>query len=141
MLSEFLVTNREAIIACTRARVASRKCPKPRDLELTNGIPIFLDQLGDALRLAQSSTRIDHDEIGESAGRHGQDLLRMGLTIAQVVHDYGDVCQAITELRPCSGPAPARLPLSTGRAKNTTSSRSAVTLAHRLTGARAKDPR
>ena len=30
--------------------------------------------------------------------RHGHDLQLRGLTVAQVVHDYGDVCQAITEL-------------------------------------------
>ncbi len=33
-----------------------------------------------------------------SAGRHGNDLLRLGLTIAQVVHVYGDVCQVVTQL-------------------------------------------
>jgi signal transduction histidine kinase len=98
VLDEFIISNRDAIIARTRTRVASRTCPKPSDLELTNGIPVFLDQLGDALRLARSSTVIDHEQIGKSAGRHGHDLLDMGLTIAQVVHDYGDVCQTITEL-------------------------------------------
>jgi signal transduction histidine kinase len=41
---------------------------------------------------------VDHVELGRSAGKHGQDLLRLGLTIAQVVHDYGDVCQVVTEL-------------------------------------------
>lgn len=89
---------RNAIIARAQARVASRAYPKPSDTELTNGIPVFLDQLGDALRLAKLSDVIDHDQIRESAGRHGGDLLRMGLTVAQVVRDYGDVCQAITEL-------------------------------------------
>ena len=78
--------------------VASRTSPAPSDVELTNGIPVFLDQLGDALRLAKSSDVIAHERINESAGRHGRDLFGMGLTIAQVVHDYGDVCQAITEL-------------------------------------------
>jgi hypothetical protein len=34
----------------------------------------------------------------DSAARHGRDLLKSGFTIEQVVHDYGDVCQAITEL-------------------------------------------
>jgi signal transduction histidine kinase len=34
----------------------------------------------------------------ESAIRHGGDLLRRGFTVAQVVHDYGGVCQAVTEL-------------------------------------------
>jgi signal transduction histidine kinase len=41
---------------------------------------------------------VAHEQIGASAGRHGLDLLRMGLTIGQVVHDYGDVCQTVTEL-------------------------------------------
>ena len=29
---------------------------------------------------------------------HGHDLLRQGFTVSQVVHDYGDICQTITEL-------------------------------------------
>ena len=29
---------------------------------------------------------------------HGHDLLLQGFTVSQVVHDYGDVCQAITDL-------------------------------------------
>ena len=98
MLDIFLITNREAIIARAQVRVASRTCPKSTAEELANGIPVFLDQLGEALRLAEASDVIDHEQIANSAGRHGRDLLRMGLTIAQVVHDYGDVCQVITEL-------------------------------------------
>jgi signal transduction histidine kinase len=37
-------------------------------------------------------------KIGESAVLHGHDLLRQGFTVSQVVHNYGDVCQSITEL-------------------------------------------
>jgi signal transduction histidine kinase len=37
-------------------------------------------------------------EIDRSAGQHGLDLLAQGFTVSQVVHDYGDVCQTITEL-------------------------------------------
>jgi hypothetical protein len=37
-------------------------------------------------------------EISESALLHGQDLLQQGFTVSQVVHDYGDVCQSVTEL-------------------------------------------
>jgi signal transduction histidine kinase len=98
MLAEFLTRNREAIVALTQARVASRKYPKPSGLELANGIAVFLEQLGDALRLATSSDVVDHVAISSSAGRHGLELLRRGLSIAQVVHDYGDICQAITQL-------------------------------------------
>jgi hypothetical protein len=98
VLDDFIVSNRDAIIARTQARVAARMFPKPSKVELTNGIPMFLDQLGAALRLAKSSSLIDHEQISRSAGRHGRDLFRIGLTIAQVVNDYGDVCQVVTEL-------------------------------------------
>ena len=30
--------------------------------------------------------------------QHGHDLLLQGFTVGQVVHDYGDVCQSVTEL-------------------------------------------
>jgi hypothetical protein len=54
----------------------------------------FLDQLGESLRLGQSGGA----EIAATALQHGHDLLRQGFTVSQVVHDYGDVCQSITEL-------------------------------------------
>lgn len=98
MLADFVIANRDTIIAATRARVAARKSPEPSDIELKTGIPAFLDELADALRLAESSDVVDHAQIGRSADRHGLALLRLGLTVGQVVHDYGDVCQAITEL-------------------------------------------
>lgn len=37
-------------------------------------------------------------EIGEAASQHGRELLHHGFTVEQVVHDYGDLCQAITDL-------------------------------------------
>lgn len=98
MLQAFVTSNRDAIIAMAQASVAKRAAPRPTGAELHNGIPVFLDQLRDALHLAKSSDEVGHDQIKESAGRHGHDLFRMGLTVDQVVHDYGDVCQAVTEL-------------------------------------------
>jgi hypothetical protein len=53
-----------------------------------------LDQLVDALHSGETSSL----EIDRSAARHGHDLLVKGFTVSQVVHDYGDVCQTITEL-------------------------------------------
>jgi signal transduction histidine kinase len=105
VLDDFIVANRAAIVALTRARVASRRSPRPSDVELSNGIPLFLDQLTDALRLAKAKGTANHAQIRASAGRHGHDLLGTGLTIAQVVHDYGDVCQAVTELAMQQGAA------------------------------------
>jgi len=55
---------------------------------------VFLEQLVNALRLGGEST----PEIADSAIQHGHDLLRQGFSVSQVVHDYGDVCQSVTEL-------------------------------------------
>jgi len=99
MLSEFLATHREAIIANSRAKVASRAAPRATSIELETGVPLFLDQLVTTLRVEESTSgrRSDH-QIGLSAARHGKALQEIGFTAAQVIHDYGDVCQAITEL-------------------------------------------
>ena len=94
MLHEFVTVNREEIIRRCRAKVAVRSVPPPTEAEIDHGVPLFLDQLVDALRLGQSSSL----DIGRSAVLHGHDLLLQGFTVSQVVHDYGDVCQSITEL-------------------------------------------
>jgi signal transduction histidine kinase len=98
VLADFLTSYRDAIIARTQARVAARPSPRPTAEELANGIPVFLEQLGLALEQARASTAVDHDQIDKSASRHGNALFHLGLTVGQVVHDYGDVCQVVTEL-------------------------------------------
>lgn len=94
MLHKFVTAHRAEIIARTRAKVALRFSPQVTDEELREGVPLFLDQLVEALAHPTPT----HEAIGPSAARHGANLLRMGFTIAQVVHDYGDICQAVTEL-------------------------------------------
>ena len=59
-----------------------------------NGVPLFLDQIVEILRLSSDGS----GEIGKSANLHGGDLLQRGFTVGQVVYDYGDICQVITEL-------------------------------------------
>ena len=112
MLPEFLTTNRIELIARCRSKVAKRLAPKATDEEMEHGIPLFLDQLIKTLRMEQTtnpmrSRRVSGSsggdnkgasEIGETAARHGLELLQHGFTIDQVVHDYGDLCQAITDL-------------------------------------------
>jgi signal transduction histidine kinase len=61
---------------------------------LEHGVTLFLDQLAEILRGPSTAS----SEIRRSAARHGEEMLRTGFTMAQVVHDYGDICQAITEL-------------------------------------------
>ena len=94
MLDRFIAVHRDEIISRCRAKVAVRSVPVPNQPDEDHGVPLFLDQLIEALRLGMRSS----PEIGESAIRHGSELLRKGFTVSQVVHDYGDVCQSVTEL-------------------------------------------
>ena len=72
---------------------------------------MFLEQLIRTLRIEQTQTPMDSrrvsgpsgggaalSEVSVTAAQHGKDLLALGLTVDQVVHDYGDLCQAITDL-------------------------------------------
>lgn len=93
MLHEFLQEYRGEIIARTRAKVTARSAPRPTDAELDQGLPLFLNQLSDELRLATKTAA-----IRATAADHGSALLRGGFTVGQVVFDYGAVCQAVTEL-------------------------------------------
>ena len=94
MLDVLIAENREEVIRRWRAKVETRSIPTPTPTELECGVPQFLDQLVDALRNDRSSA----SDIGASAARHGRNLHLQGFTVSQVVHDYGDVCQSITEL-------------------------------------------
>jgi signal transduction histidine kinase len=94
MLHDFVTNNRTEIIRRCRAKVATRSAPPPTTAEIEHGVPVFLDQLVAALRGGGSSS----PEINGSAVLHGHDLLLQGFTVSQVVHDYGDICQSITDL-------------------------------------------
>ena len=98
MLHDFITTHRQEIIERTRAKVALRPAPRATVDELTNGVPLFLSQLGSILQEEAAQSVPSGVEMGLSATQHGSEMLQQGFSIAQVVHDYGDVCQAITEL-------------------------------------------
>ncbi len=94
LLEEFIGVNREELIRRCRAKVSSRWAPPPTEAELDHGVPLFLDQLVEELRHGPSETQA----IKTSALRHGRELLLQGFTVGQVVHNYGDVCQSVTDL-------------------------------------------
>lgn len=95
MLLDFITAHRELIIARTRERIAARLAPHASEIEIVHGVPLFLDQLCERLR---PNVDPETSEIGASASLHGSELLKTGLTIGQVVHDYGNICQVVTEL-------------------------------------------
>ena len=117
----FLSNNRDDLIARCKTKVAQRPRRSATEQQLANGVPLFLDQLirtleaedddeglesrrisgpagGDALNLS---------EMGVSAAAHGRQLLILGYSVDQVVHDYGDLCQAITDLAFAMRPSPS----------------------------------
>ena len=93
MLYEFITLHRDEIIRRCRAKVATRSIPPASEAEINHGVPLFLDQLVALLRSGGNTLQMD-----SSAGQHGHDLLVKGFTVSQVVHDYGDICQTITDL-------------------------------------------
>lgn len=109
---QFLANNREELVARCKQKVAARPHRSATEGQLVHGIPIFLEQLTRTLEaeekgLAAEGTRISgaaggralsQSEIGITAAAHGRELLELGFSVDQVVHDYGDLCQAITDL-------------------------------------------
>lgn len=107
MLHEFLTANRAEVIRRCREKVAKRLGTSELPPAVDHGVPLFLQQLIDTLRNEESTGAREvstpmpapvSSEIGRAAALHGVDLLRLGYSVDQVVHDYGDVCQAVTEL-------------------------------------------
>ena len=113
MLHDFLSSHREELVKRCVAKAASRLDTNPEaDAEKTRfGVPLFLDQLIRTLEIEQTATPLascnisgsaagssQQSEIGMSATRHGRELSELVYTVEQVVHDYGDLCQAITEM-------------------------------------------
>jgi len=108
MLHEFVSANREELIKRCKEKVAERFEPAEVPAAIDHGVPLFLQQLVVMLRTEQLSVAaagtvdskelISSSEIARAAAIHGAELLRQGFTIDQVVHEYGDVCQSVTEL-------------------------------------------
>ena len=111
-MHSFLSNNRDVLIARCTAMVAERPQRAATPRQLANGIPIFLEQLTRTLRAEGAGNESEGERIsggaggdstalsliGVSATAHGHALHELGYTVDQVVHDYGDLCQAITGL-------------------------------------------
>ena len=112
MMHDFLVNNRGELIARCKVKVSLRPRRNATEDQLKNGVPLFLDQLTRTLAAERAGRAMEgleisgssggdsaiRSEIGVGAAAHGKALLGLGFTVDQVVHDYGDLCQAITQL-------------------------------------------
>jgi len=112
MMHVFLSNNRADLLERCKAKVAARPKRAASQAQLSNGIPMVLDQLIRTLQAEEAGEygqSVDISgpaggngsalsQIGVSATAHGASLLGLGYSVDQVVHDYGDLCQAITDL-------------------------------------------
>jgi hypothetical protein len=106
MLHEFLTANRQKLIDLCREKVTKRFEPTETGATIDHGVPLFMQQLVETLRMEQGTASRSGDaektpaptEIGRAAALHGAELLRQGFTVDHVVHHYGDVCQCVTGL-------------------------------------------
>jgi signal transduction histidine kinase len=115
MLHQFLSNNQQDLILRCQIKAALRPPPTISNEAVRHGVPLFLAQLIRMLTAEQLSVERPQDktiviaggdgrqasvalEIDNSAFLHGGELLQHGFTIDQVVHAYGDLCQAITDL-------------------------------------------
>lgn len=111
-MHNFLLDHRDELIARCKQKVSERPNRSATSQQLANGIPLFIDQLTRTLEAEGAdemakSLRISGppgggaltlSEMGVTATAHGKALLNLGYSVDQVVHDYGDLCQAITDL-------------------------------------------
>jgi hypothetical protein len=107
MLHELLTSNHKELIRRCREKATKRFEPSEIPAAIDHGVPLFLQQLVDTLRLEQltparavsgSEAMPASSEISRAAALHGAELLRLGYSVEQVVHEYGDICQSVTEI-------------------------------------------
>jgi len=105
MLHDLLTANREELIRRCKSKATKRFSPGSVPAAAGHGVPLFLQQVIDTLRKEQpaqaghaAKPATANPAIGRTAALHGAELLGLGYSVEQVVHDYGDVCQAATEL-------------------------------------------
>jgi hypothetical protein len=125
MLDEFLLKSKDEILALTEEKTLQLAGDHPNSDQLKHGLPVFYKQVieiirhagkpsappskdinaiakaadrGDEPAMAKAAGQPEEAELAISAGQHGIELLRLGYTLSHVVHAYGAMCQAITEV-------------------------------------------
>ena len=98
-LGEFISEHRGDILLRCQEKMALPKSSPPGSNLAEGGIPLFLDHLVNEL----SDKPTKAVEMSVSALQHGRDLFADGFTVGQLVHNYGGVCQSVTDLAVSTG--------------------------------------
>lgn len=96
MLHEFLEKYRTEVLALTEEKSLTIAGTRDNSKQLQQGLPLFYDQLIRVLLQKQNSNPTE--ELLKAAAEHGREFLHLGYSLSHVVHAYGAMCQAITEL-------------------------------------------
>jgi signal transduction histidine kinase len=104
VLHAFLVQHFDELVSRTKAIASARRGSSPSPAA-EPAIAQVLAQLRETLRWEASTVSLAEGGVGSTAARHARALLEQGGSVSQVVHDYGDVGQAITELAVAKGAA------------------------------------
>lgn len=124
-LLEFLKANEKLVQTRIEEKASALAGVRPASESSKSGVPIFFGQLlhvlehspaevaqlavdnagmvkaaneGDEPAIAAAAGRPFDVEVAKSAGAHGKELQHLGYTLSHVVHEYGALCQAITEV-------------------------------------------
>lgn len=96
MLHEFLEKYRKEILSLSAEKTLLLAGLRGGSEQLNLGLPLFYDQLIKVLEKKLSSN--PPEALLVAAAEHGKEFLRLGFSVSHVVHAYGAMCQAITEI-------------------------------------------
>ena len=96
MLQKFLTENRKEILALSEDKTRKLAGLLATSEQLKLGLPLFYEQLIRVLD-QKIGAHLQNDLLLDAAS-HGKEFLRLGYSLSHVVHAYGAMCQAITEL-------------------------------------------
>lgn len=95
MLHKFLQINRDEILALSEEKSRAMAGGLVSSTQLKLGLPLFYEEL---ITVLEEKLGSPHKTMLRSAASHGNEFLKLGYSLSHVVHSYGSMCQAITEL-------------------------------------------
>jgi signal transduction histidine kinase len=105
MLYEFLIKERESILAQCKQATLENLGAKQTSVLMEDGLPVIFDQLVEVLRRDHTfgigpesgqDAADNRTSATKAAKDQGKEYLRLDYTVSEVVHSYGALCQAIT---------------------------------------------
>ncbi len=96
MLHQFLKKNKKEILVLAEKKNSLLAGSLKSSDTLKAGLSTFLEHL--IIFLKAVSTKASEKKLISTASKHGKEMLRLNYSLSQVVHAYGAMCQAITEM-------------------------------------------